>query len=343
MTPVLVAGLGVVSRFWLPPLAEAPELELVAVVEPDAARLEAAREQYGLRCPAFSELASALAAERPDLVINLTPPVAHRAIVGSALEAGCHVWSEKPLAATFEEARELVELAAATDRTLCVMQNRRYQPGIRRLRAGLESTAIGEPVLFAAEMFMAPRHRNTFIESMRQPLLFDLAVHTFDQVRYLSGRDAVSVDCRLSSPPGSWYAGPALALCSFELEDGVLFSYRASCVAAGFATSYDAAWRISGTRGTAVWDSFGDPACEVASGPPPLGGTAAVTRRAWANEPARDATGHTACLDELRAALRDGRPAATDCRDNIRSLAMAFAAVESAHEGRRVPLERFAL
>src|SRR4029453_12095008 len=53
----------------------------------------------------------------------------------------------------------------------------------------------------------------------------------------------------------------AAAIATFELDDGAVFSYRGNWISAGFPTSYDSAWRISGADGTAVWDSFGAPAC----------------------------------------------------------------------------------
>jgi predicted dehydrogenase len=55
--------------------------------------------------------------------------------------------------------------------------------------------------------------------------------------------------------------------------------------------------------------------------------------------PPRDATGHAACLDDLLAALRSGRPAPTDAADNLHTLAMVYAASKSAREGRRVMLD----
>jgi len=334
-----VAGLGVASRFWLRPLAATPDVEVVAVVEPDPARVAAARAEHGLTCAAYARLEDALEAERIDVVVNLTPPAAHRGVVERALRAGCHVLGEKPMAATYEDALALVECAQGEGRTFAIMQNRRYQPAIRRLRAAIAAGAIGDPVVLGADLFMAPHHSNTFIEAMEQPLLMELAVHTFDQARYLGGAEPLAVDCSLIDPPNSWYAGPAAAACTFELAGGALFSYRASCVADGFPTSYDAVWRISGTRGTAIWDSFGEPCAEIAGAWTGERGAAPVERMRLEIEPAEDATGHAACLRELLAALRAGRAPETDCSDNIRSLAMAFAAARSAREGRRVRLD----
>ena len=333
---VVVAGTGFVSQFWLPVLAARPDVELVGVAEPDEARATAATAAHGLACPRFTDLARALDGLEPDLLVNLTPPAAHAEVVGLALDRGCHVFGEKPMAASFEEAVVLVAQAERLGRTFAVMQNRRYAPGIRRLRAGIEAGEIGEPTFLSADMFMAPRHTNTYLHASQSPLLREMAVHTFDQARYLAGADAVAVTAHELDPPGSWYRGPAIAACTFELSNGALFSYRGSWVSDGFSTSYDSVWRVSGTRGTAIWDGEGAPLAELALPRPEDAKAAPVERRPWPLADRR--SGYEACIDAVLGAVAAGRRPETDCTDNLRSLAMVFAALGAAREGRRVEL-----
>lgn len=334
---VVVAGLGFVSDWWLPELMRTRDVEIVAVVEPDDDRARAATTRHGLTCPRYVHLADALDEAAAGLVVDLTPPRSHRETVALALDRGCHVLGEKPMAATFEDALELVARAERSGLKYTVMQNRRYEPAIRRLRRGIEAGAIGDPIFACADMFMAPRHAKTYLEVQESPLLKEMAIHTFDQARYLLAADPVAVFCYEFNPPGSWYQGDAAAVCTFELPSGGVFSYRASWVSSGFETSYDAVWRISGTRGTAVWDSFGDPACEVPLPGDHVRSQAPVKRTRW--QVRRRGTGHTDAVRAMLAALRKGERAETDCTDNIRSLAMSFAAVRSAAEGRRVRLD----
>ena len=95
-----------------------------------------------------------IAAPDVDLVLNLTPPRAHGPLVRAALESGKHVYTEKPLAATVDEARSLV--AEANDRGLrlgCAPDTflgAAYSTG-RRL---LDDGAIGEPLGAAATMLV---------------------------------------------------------------------------------------------------------------------------------------------------------------------------------------------
>ena len=336
----ILVGAGLVAGFWMEPLRA--RSEVAALVELDEERVAAALARFDLGCPGFTDLEDALASVPAEAIVNLTPPARHRAVNELALAAGCHVLCEKPLALTYEDALASVTAARRAGRHLSVMQNRRHQPAIRRLREGLLSGAIGEPMAFYADMFMAPRHAAGHLAGQPHPLLLEMAVHTFDQARYLSGTEAVAVTCHEHTAPHSWYGGAPAAVCTFELESGATFSYRGNWIAPGFATSYDSAWRIVGARGTAVWDSFGDPACEVVVGPPPETGPPSVERSTWKAPSPRDATGHAACVDELFDALAAGRRSETDGEDNLRTLAMVFAAIRSAEEGRAVRIEEIA-
>jgi predicted dehydrogenase len=334
---VVVVGAGVAAGFWIAPLRR--RTDVVALVEADDDRAREALARFELDCPGFSSLEAALSAAPADAVVNLTPVAHHRRVTEAALEAGCHVLTEKPMAATFEDAAALVQAAQRAGRTLAVMQNRRHHPAIRRLRRGVTDGAIGRTMALSADMSMAPRHPTEHLAAQAHPLLLDMAVHTFDQARFLSGAEALRVVCHEFTAPHSWYAGAAAAIATFEFEDGVVFSYRGNWISEGFATSYDAAWRISGDRGTALWDSFGAPACEVATGKPTDGRMAAVRRTTWDVPEPRDRTGHAAGVDDLLDAIEDGRRPETDGAANLGTLAMVFAAIRSAEERRAVDLE----
>ena len=89
-------------------------------------------------------MAEALARHAPvDIVFDLTIPAAHHAITLTALRHGCHVLGEKPISNTIEQARDMVAAAARAGRIYAVSQNRRYGLGVRRLRAFLDSGALG--------------------------------------------------------------------------------------------------------------------------------------------------------------------------------------------------------
>ena len=107
---VAVVGCGNISLPYARSILAAPQLELFGATDAVPGRADAlVAEVGGASYPSVDAL---LADPRVDLVVNLTPARAHAAVTRAGLEAGKHVYSEKPLALTYEEARELVELAA---------------------------------------------------------------------------------------------------------------------------------------------------------------------------------------------------------------------------------------
>jgi predicted dehydrogenase len=150
------------------------------------------------------------------------------------------------------------------------------------------------------------------------------------------------VYCQEFNPPGSWYAGNASAICIYEMSDGSVFCYRGSWCAEGAPTSWEADWRVTGEQGTALWDGAGTPYADVvAAGTNDDGKFLREFTRVDANVNWSGRSGHAGCLDEMFAALAEGRRAETDCRDNIKSMAMVLGALDSAKLGQKVDLRSY--
>src|SRR5690242_12288464 len=94
---VAMIGCGFVADYYMQSLHRYPVLELAHVVDRDAGRLARFCEFHRIR-PLASTLDTVLADRRVELILNLTNPDSHHAISKAALEAGKHVYSEKPLA-----------------------------------------------------------------------------------------------------------------------------------------------------------------------------------------------------------------------------------------------------
>jgi predicted dehydrogenase len=263
-------------------------------------------------------------------------PAARHDVVATALRHGCHVLSEKPMAASMDEARDLLRLAAAAGKVHAIVQNRRFIAGVRRIRRLIDSGAIGELTALHADFFIGA-HFGGFRDQMQNVLLLDMAIHTFDAARFMSGKEPLAVYCHETNPRGSWYAHGAAANAVFELSDDVVFTYRGSWAAEGAQTSWESAWRIIGTAGTLLWDGadrfdakavvgdtgFHRPLAEIAM-----------------PEPADEAEthGHASVIAEFIDAVRGNRPPETASSDNIKSLGMVFGAIESAARRQRVEI-----
>jgi diketogulonate reductase-like aldo/keto reductase/predicted dehydrogenase len=108
----LFVGAGAVADQYAAALPES-DLALVAVCDTDADRAADFAEQYD--CAAFTDLGRALRESDADVAVNLTSHAAHAPVTRECLDAGVHVYSEKPLALDAEMARELLDSAEKAD------------------------------------------------------------------------------------------------------------------------------------------------------------------------------------------------------------------------------------
>lgn len=329
------------SKGWLKAIAETPALrDRITIVglndiNPDAAHRLAA--EFGLNKSAVeSDLDALLGGTRPDLVFDVVVPAARHDVVATALRRGCHVLSEKPMAASMEEARDLIALAGAAGKVHAVVQNRRFNQGVRRIKATLDSGAIGTLNAIHCDFFVGA-HFGGFREQMEHVLLVDMAIHTLDAARFMSGKTPLAVYCHEANPRSSWYANGSVANAIFEFSDDVLFTYRGSWSAEGANTSWDSAWRIVGSKGTLLWDGADKFEANVVNGSEGFFRPLEALEVLPPADPAQT-HGHASVLLDFIDAIEAGRQPETVSSDNIHSLAMVFAAIESARTHQRVPI-----
>ena len=153
---IAIVGTGYVADFYLTTLRNHPGLELLGVMDRDGAKAERfARFHRVHRYGGFDEL---LGDERVELVVNLTNPSSHYQVSRAALEAGKHVYSEKPLSTSFEEARALVELSEARGLSIagapCGLLGEAAQTMWKAIREG----RLGKVRLAYAEIDDGPVH-----------------------------------------------------------------------------------------------------------------------------------------------------------------------------------------
>ena len=336
LTAVL-AGCGAMSRRWLESAALIDGLTITGLVDIDAGRAEARAAEFGLSGAATgADLCAVLKTVKPRLVFDVVVPGARAGVVKTAFAQGCDVLSEKPMAASLDEARELIALAKAAGRLHAVVQNRRYVEGIRKLRAYAQAGVIGEITSVHSDFFIAP-HFGGFREEMENVLLLDMAIHTFDAARYIIGTMPSHVYCHEANPAGSWFRHGASAYGIFEFDGGVTYTYRGGWSAKGLRTSWESDWRINGVDGSLAWDGHSLFRAERET---------EASAVLWTPEPAAlpdvksgRTGGHEGVIRDFVEAVRAGSAPETVACENIKSLAMVFAAIESARLKRRVAVE----
>lgn len=325
----ILVGAGGMGKTWARNLVANPETEIAAWVDVFPGQVEAACNEVGIQVPAFTTLTDALKSVQADFVVDVSIPEAHEAVTIEALEAGLPVLGEKPMSVSMESARRMVAAAERTNKLYMVSQSRRYDGRQEAFRNAVQQ--IGELGILNVDFYIGA-HFGGFRDLMPHVLILDMAIHTLDQARYISGLDAVSVFADEFNPKWSWYQVGSSINCLFEMSNGCRFNYRGSWCSEGLHTSWEGEWRAVGTHGTAKWDGHDRIEVAVVSGQE---GFHRPTEY-QAVPPMEKLGGIAGSLDEFLWALRTGNTPNGECHDNIKSLAMVFAAIESAKANQKV-------
>lgn len=259
-------------------------------------------------------------------VVDIATHAADRVeLIEAALLAGKHVLSQKPFVVDLNVGEQLVELAERQGVKLAVNQNGRWAPHFSYIRQAIRAGLIGE--VQSVSFTLHWDHNwiiGTQFERMRHLVLYDFAIHWFDLAAcFFGGREAGSVYAAAARAVGQRAAPPLLAHAIIEFDGG-----QASLVCNADVThGQEDRTYVAGTKGSLV--SAGPSLSEqrvtlhTAEGfaEPELAGT-------WFLE------GFQGAMGELLCAIEEGRAPGNNARDNLRSLALSFAAVASAEEGR---------
>lgn len=258
----------------------------------------------------------------------VTPPETHRMITSEVLERDLPVFCEKPLAANLSDGVTLLNLARTRRSLVMVGQGRRWLPHIIALRDGVRSGLIGN-LGYATCQFRIPFRFDGWRNKMSEVLIEDLAIHHFDSLRFILGRNGRQVSARSYRPDWSWFAGNSCASVDLLFEGNLPVHYFGSWVARGPRSSWDGELILVGSEGAlmlredeTVWHYRGE---DLEPEPLPL--------------PRLGLTGMAYGLDQFTRAVRGEAPAEPDIEDNIFSLALTSAAVASARTGRPVDVD----
>jgi predicted dehydrogenase len=254
MSPrVLVVGCGSIGQRHIRNLRALGGVHLAAFDAVSSRLQQVAQEQEIAAC----ESVEAGLAQRPEAVLVCTPPHLHAAIAREALEAGAHVFVEKPIAHVLDGVDSLLAEARRRDRIVYVGYNLRFHAGLRALKELVDGGAIGRPLVIRAEVGQyLPDWRPTqdyrtgynTSAAMGGGIILD-ASHELDYVRWLGG-EVERVYCvagHLSSLEMDTEDTAAIIL---RLAGGRIAEVHLDCIQRGYARSC----KVIGDEGTLVWD-----------------------------------------------------------------------------------------
>lgn len=264
----------------------------------------------------------------PDIdVIDITLHPEHRTeIVEAALSAGKHVLSQKPFVTDLDTGERLVALAEANGVRLAVNQNGRWAPHLAWMRGAARAGLIGDVV--STHVSIHWNHgwtAGTPFDEIADLILYDFGVHWFDFLNSVIGDRLEAVTATATPASGQANRVPLLAQAMVRFDGG-----QASLILDGGLphgprdTTY-----LGGTAGSLISDGPDLGQQEVR-----LITEAGIARPAlegqWFND------GFAGAMGELLCAIEEDREPSNGAAENLRSLALTFAAVESRMTGREV-------
>ncbi|MEO0384891.1 MAG: Gfo/Idh/MocA family oxidoreductase [Pseudomonadota bacterium] len=262
-------------------------------------------------------------------VVDITLHPEHRApIIRAVLEAGKHVLSQKPFVTDLDLGEDLVKLARDKGVKLAVNQNSRWAPYKAYMREAVRAGLIGD--VLSAHIAIHWDHgwtAGTPFDEIDDLILYDFGVHWFDFIASMVGKRAQSVFATASHAKGQANKTPLFAQAMIRLDGG-----QASLVFDGGIphgprdTSF-----VGGTLGSLQSDGpdLGQQSVTMTT---PEGIARPTLEGQWFND------GFGGAMGELLCAIEEGREPSNGAEENLHSLAMAFAAVESRITGKEVTI-----
>jgi predicted dehydrogenase len=324
---LIQVGLGEFGFGWLKDvLLKYDGIQIMAVVDRNQEALNMAKELPGMNNTGlFTDLREALTVYKPDFILNITPPAVHKDIDFTAYEYKIPVLSEKPIAETYEDAKEIFDKSLELNVPVMIAENYRYFNIVRTVQKFLISGEIGK--INSIHVDFSRKHRmNNYHKSLQHPLLLDVTIHHIDIIRYLTGVECRTVFARAWTPQWSWYEGYSTLDLLLDMEKDVRVSYRGSLSSFKNDTDWMGNWVIEGESGMikmsegiiSIIKEDGEQAVRVTE----------------------ECDSRKLVLEEFINSLKKGSAGETDIRDNMKTFEIVDAASRSICNSKVVKMER---
>ena len=294
-----VARAGVMGRNHARVLTDIRDIQLTHVFDPDAVTAEGVAAAYGASAVTTAE---AFADAGLDAAVVATPNRHHADLSVALLEKGVHVLVEKPIAATVEDARRIIDAAKANNRILMVGQVERFNPAVEAVKRAIDGDDIISIQITRVGPF-PPRMGEVGV-------VIDLAVHDIDIIRHLTGSEIVDVQPQLASTKAE---REDTALLQFRLENGVI-----AHITTNWVTPYKVRTLQVATQNKFVVADLMTRQVTEYFGQQPDGSYSTRGVMSWPNEPLKKE------LEEFARAIRTGEPPAVTGEDGLRNLEVAL-------------------
>ena len=319
-----------------------PDARVVAIASRTRTKADALAREFNIP-RVYDDWRALLRDDEIDAVCVTTPNDLHYEMTVAACRAGKHVFVEKPLAMNMTQARKMVDAARANNVVLMVHQNQRFFPVHEIAKQILDANILGPILSLRARWSHAgPEHWSPegvwFFDKERagHGALFDLGIHKFDLIRYLTRKEAAEVSA-FTGTLDKQISVEDNGVAILKFTDDTLGVVEASWTSPPNENSV----RLYGTRGYMQIMSDVTHPLTLHFAERAYAHRASLPKGAWVNEtifaphiPASSATG--GMFRHFAECIATGRECIASGADNLKSFAVCLAAFESAQSGRAI-------
>jgi predicted dehydrogenase len=345
---MIVAGIGSMGRAWcnriLPPNIKDGTIEVVAAVDINPAAVQYAHESLGLpleRC--YTDLEKAFDEAGADCCAIITTPDTHERVVDVALAHNIDILSEKPIADTMEASVRIANKVKAAGRKMGVTMSHRFDQDKTTLRTLLGSGEYGALDYLVCRFTTDCRQEGAwghFRHHIDDALMIEGSVHHLDILADLAGAKCDTLYAQTWNPPWGEFEGDSQGQVMMHFGNGTRAFYEGAKTNAislnGWTQEYiraecEGATLIMGNR--QIERFVYDPSQKNRSAREGTGEKVALLQQPkWAN---------AWLVEQFVDWLDGGAPMETNVEDNLQSVALIFAAIESSRTGMPVKVQEF--
>ena len=343
---IAICGLGAAAgELHLPAYQKLSSVEVVGGYDP-------AVNSGGYSFPLFNSLLDMIEEVSPDIVAIVTPTTTHYGLTKIALEAGCHVFCEKPFMSSLDEATEIVALAERVGKWVVVNNQYRFMNIHEAARNQIGTAEFGELLFMSAQQtfFVSEHSEAGWRGSDLQRTCKEFGIHVLDLARYYFDEDPVAIRARM--PTGNPPDGPDyLNLIELEFSGDRVAHITLDRVSRGPHRYLDI--RLNGSKGvveTSIGGKIGVQAGIKGGTRKPflemnmsLGGQARLYHGERYKKIASDpldlfANATRKLMAAFIHALKTGTTPPCHGADNLRTLTLVYAAYESSEKNQAIGL-----
>lgn len=335
---VVQIGAGQFGQNWILTILKCFEgLELVGIVDSSQKALNQLMKLGSYDSSIlFTSIEDAVETCRPDFIINVTSPAVHKEVNMKCIEYAIPVLCEKPIAATWEDAAEMLDYCMQREVPLMIAENYRYNGVMRKMHSLIAQGEIGRINSVHIDFFRHHPEFTNYHKDLEFPLLMDVSIHHLDMLRYLTGAEVINISAHAWTPVWSWYNRASEPMryknrysdaeLFIEMENNIRVSYRGSLAGFKDVTDWFGNWHFEGELGVLSYN--GREIClEKEEG-----------SQAIQVEDPEDTRVHV--LREFIRSIQEKRYGETDIRDNIKTFEILQGAITSIKTGGCISLKK---